>query len=151
MAGDPNAALPAIWLNIPAVALALADVPFLVLELLEGCSLEGRLKAGPLALDETRRIAAEMLEALEALHNLKIIHRDLKPSNVFLTPHAVKLLDFGLARFTETPLVSDLDSASTATLLTAPRSIVGTLHFMRLSRLTACAPVRLPTCSPPRA
>jgi serine/threonine protein kinase/tetratricopeptide (TPR) repeat protein len=107
-----------------------AGIPFLVLELLEGCSLEERLKAGPLPLDETRKIAIEMLEALEALHNLNIIHRDLKPSNVFLTPHGVKLLDFGLARFSGTPLVNDVDSVSTATHLTAPRSIVGTPHYM---------------------
>lgn len=107
-----------------------AGIPFLVLELLEGGSLQDRLKAGPLPLDEMRRIADEMLEALEALHNLKIIHRDLKPSNVFLTPHGVKLLDFGLARFAETPLVNDVDSSATATLLTAPRSIVGTPNYM---------------------
>jgi len=107
-----------------------AGIPFLVLELLEGRSLEDRLKSGPLPFDETLRITREILEALEALHNLNIIHRDLKPSNVFLTPHGVKLLDFGLARFEVTLLAQDVDSSPTATLLTAPRSIVGTPYYM---------------------
>ena len=44
------------------------------------------------------RSASAMLAALAALHARGIVHRDLKPSNVFLTPHGVKLLDFGLAR-----------------------------------------------------
>ena len=43
-------------------------------------------------------IGLGMLAALGALHARGIVHRDLKPSNVFLTPHGVKLLDFGLAR-----------------------------------------------------
>jgi serine/threonine protein kinase/tetratricopeptide (TPR) repeat protein len=106
------------------------DNLFLVLELLEGQSLEDRLKAGPIPFDETLRIAREILEALEALHNLNIIHRDLKPSNVFLTPHGVKLLDFGLARIGETPVAGASDSASPTVFLTAPTTILGTPYYM---------------------
>ena len=64
-----------------------------------------------------------MLSALEALHARGIVHRDLKPSNVFLTPHGVKLLDFGLAR----PLAEQLKSDAT---LTQPGTLVGTPRYM---------------------
>jgi eukaryotic-like serine/threonine-protein kinase len=74
------------------------ETVFLVLELLDGQSLADRLTGGPLAAAETVQIARQILEALSALHGLEIVHRDLKPSNVFLTPHGVKVLDFGLAR-----------------------------------------------------
>lgn len=105
-----------------------AGVPFLVLELLEGQSLEDRLEAGAIAFEETLRIAREILEALAALHSLNIVHRDLKPSNVFLTPHGVKLLDFGLAQFARS---SSRDAEGvTTTLLTAPGMVVGTLNYM---------------------
>ena len=71
---------------------------FIAMELLEGESLAARLRRGPLSVSETLPIGLGMLAALSALHAAAIIHRDLKPSNVFLTPHGVKLLDFGLAR-----------------------------------------------------
>ena len=103
---------------------------FLVLELLEGQSLAGRLLAGPLATSETLQIARQILTALDALHGLGVVHRDLKPSNVFLTPHGVKLLDFGLARSTGVSLPAGAACASTATNLTVPGAILGTPHYM---------------------
>ena len=71
---------------------------FIAMELLEGEALAERLRRGPLSVSETVPIGLGMLAALSALHARGIVHRDLKPSNVFLTPHGVKLLDFGLAR-----------------------------------------------------
>jgi serine/threonine protein kinase len=71
---------------------------FLVMELLEGESLDQRLAKGPIPLPEAVQITAAILRALEALHAADITHRDLKPSNVFLSAHGVKLLDFGLAQ-----------------------------------------------------
>ena len=71
---------------------------FIAMELLEGEALAERLRRGPLSVAETLPIGLGMLAALSALHARGIVHRDLKPSNVFLTPHGVKLLDFGLAR-----------------------------------------------------
>src|ERR1039457_7219814 len=103
---------------------------FLVLELLEGRSLESRLATGPLATSETVPIARQVLVALDALHSLGIVHRDLKPSNVFLTPRGVKLLDFGLARSTGAALPAGAECASTATNLTLPGTILGTPHYM---------------------
>src|SRR3989337_1119450 len=71
---------------------------FIAMELLEGESLADRLRRGPMKVSETLPIGLEILAALSALHERGVVHRDLKPSNVFLTPHGVKLLDFGLAR-----------------------------------------------------
>jgi serine/threonine protein kinase/tetratricopeptide (TPR) repeat protein len=71
---------------------------FIAMELLEGEVLSDRLQRGPMSPADALPIALGILAALSALHARSIIHRDLKPSNVFLTPHGVKLLDFGLAR-----------------------------------------------------
>lgn len=103
---------------------------FLVLELLEGQSLAGRLKGGPLPAGETVQIVGQILEALHALHNMEIVHRDLKPSNVFLTPHGVKLLDFGIARSAGAARLGEAERTRTAATFTDPGSIVGTPHYM---------------------
>ena len=70
---------------------------FLAMELLEGQSLAQRVAQGPIPVRDTIHIALGVLAALEALHEKQLVHRDVKPANVFLTPHGVKLLDFGLA------------------------------------------------------
>ncbi len=70
----------------------------LAMELLAGEPLGARVMRGPLSPADTSTIALQVLDALDALHARGVIHRDLKPSNLFLTPHGVKLLDFGLAR-----------------------------------------------------
>ena len=97
---------------------------FLAMELLDGESLAVRLLRGPLQCAEAVQIALAILAALEALHRRGLVHRDLKPSNVFLTPHGVKLLDFGLAR----PMLTG--SSATETGLTLPGTIIGTPDYM---------------------
>jgi Tol biopolymer transport system component len=73
--------------------------PFLVLELIEGEDLKGRLERGAIPVDEALEIAEQVAEALEEAHSKGIVHRDLKPANVMLTPDGkVKVLDFGLAK-----------------------------------------------------
>jgi eukaryotic-like serine/threonine-protein kinase len=72
--------------------------PFLVMELLDGEPLSARLARGPMTPAEILTVACPMLDAMAALHRRGLLHRDLKPANVFLTPHGVKLLDFGLAQ-----------------------------------------------------
>ncbi|HEV3484622.1 MAG TPA: protein kinase, partial [Vicinamibacterales bacterium] len=74
-----------------------AGALFIAMELLEGEPLSERLRHGPLRVTDAVQITLSILAALSALHARGVVHRDLKPSNVFLTPHGVKLLDFGLA------------------------------------------------------
>ena len=69
---------------------------------IEGPSLRERLTAGPLGIDETRRLAADLLAALEHAHARGIVHRDVKPENIVLSPAGAVLLDFGIARAVET-------------------------------------------------
>jgi serine/threonine protein kinase/tetratricopeptide (TPR) repeat protein len=97
---------------------------FVAMELLEGEPLSALLTRGALELDQTTGIAYAVLLALDALHQRGVVHRDLKPSNIFLTPHAVKLLDFGLAR----PMPAAM--ADTRTNLTVPGAILGTPSYM---------------------
>jgi serine/threonine protein kinase len=100
---------------------------FIAMELLEGESLTDRLARGPLPTAEAIALGRGILGALQALHATGIVHRDLKPSNIFLTPHGVKLLDFGLAR----PLPKELtQSLETGTELTRPGLLVGTPRYM---------------------
>ena len=74
---------------------------FLVMELVEGETLEERLLAS-ISIGEALQIARQIADALEAAHEKGIIHRDLKPANVKVTPDdKVKILDFGLAKAME--------------------------------------------------
>src|SRR5215468_10266406 len=104
---------------------------FLVMELLEGQSLDRALVNAPLALGRALEIGIQLADALDAAHKKGIVHRDIKPANIFLTDRgAAKILDFGLAKLvpghdTETT-VQDLD----ATHLTSPGLAVGTIAYM---------------------
>jgi len=106
---------------------------FIAMELLEGEALAGRLRRGPLNVSETVPIGLGVLAALSALHARGIVHRDLKPSNVFLTPHGVKLLDFGLARPSDPESARSLGSA---TELTRTGMMVGTPRYMAPEQVT---------------
>ena len=88
------------------------------------------------------RSALGILAALAALHARGIVHRDLKPSNVFLTPHGVKLLDFGLARPSDPELARSLSSATELTR-TGMRGGHAALHGARAGRrATRSTPAR---------
>lgn len=102
--------------------------PFLVMELLDGEPLSARLSRGPIPFAETLDLADTMLDALAALHRRGVVHRDLKPANVFLTPHGLKLLDFGLAQ----PLSGD---EQTQERLTGRGVFVGTPQYMAPEQL----------------
>src|SRR5262245_3751167 len=87
-------------LNHPHIALIHGldesnGTQFLVLELVDGESLDKWIARGPIPIDEALAIAKQIAEALEAAHEKGIIHRDLKPANIALTKHGqVKVLDF---------------------------------------------------------
>jgi len=101
--------------------------PFLAMELLSGETLSTRLRRGPLEPEQALELANDLLSGLGALHEAGLIHRDVKPSNLFLTPHGVKLVDFGLAREFRK---GSPESPWTPTDLTAPGLIVGTPGYM---------------------
>ena len=111
------------------------DSPALVLEYVEGPTLQDRIAKGPIPLDEALPIARQIAEALEAAHEQGIIHRDLKPANVKVkTDGTVKVLDFGLAKALQ-PELSDLDAANSPTMtMTAAATkmgvIMGTAAYM---------------------
>ncbi len=106
---------------------------FIAMELLDGEPLSDRLRGGALLVDEAVPAALAILSALGALHARGIVHRDLKPSNVFLTPHGVKLLDFGLARAADSTVTA---SATSLTDLTKPGTLVGTPRYMAPEQVT---------------
>ena len=102
--------------------------PYLVMELLDGEPLSTRLTRGAIPAAAAYVMADAMLDALAALHRRGVVHRDLKPANVFLTPHGVKLLDFGLAQ----PLSGD---EFTRERLTGPGLVAGTPQYMAPEQL----------------
>ena len=108
------------------------NTPALVLELVEGDTLEDRLRLGPLPLPEALALAQQIADALDAAHRAGIIHRDLKPSNIKVRPDgAVKVLDFGLAKDLAAE-VSGPDSSESPTIVGATMVgvILGTAAYM---------------------
>jgi len=100
------------------------SMQFLVLELVDGESLDKRIARGGIPLDEALAIATQITEALEAAHEKGIIHRDLKPANIALSKDGlVKVLDFGLAKAVET--TSSGSDPSMSLTITSPAMMTG--------------------------
>ena len=126
-------------LNHPNIC-ALFDVgrdrghDFLVMELLEGETLQDRLRRGPFAIGPLVDCALALADGLSAAHERGLIHRDLKPANIFLTSRGVpKILDFGLTKALETP--DDVTRENEA-MLTALGTAVGTVAYMSPEQLS---------------
>jgi eukaryotic-like serine/threonine-protein kinase len=73
------------------------QVPYIVMELVEGQTLSDHIAAGPIDWRIGVRICAEVAAALAAAHAEQVVHRDIKPANIMLTPAGAKVLDFGIA------------------------------------------------------
>jgi non-specific serine/threonine protein kinase len=111
-------------------------VPFVVMELLEGCSLATRLRGGAMPINEAVSVCLGVLTALDALHSRGLVHRDIKPSNVFLTAHGAKLLDFGLAK---SVVVSGGDARTVTADITQSGLVIGTPQYMSPEQLQGAA------------
>lgn len=101
-------------------------IPFIAMELLEGESLDHRLKRlGRLSPGETLGVVSQIVRALSRAHEAGIVHRDLKPENIFLVrneeEHLAKVLDFGIAKGTH---------QRRSLGLTRPGRILGTPFYM---------------------
>lgn len=112
-----------------------APVQYLVMEYLEGETLEARLANGALPIDQVLRIGIEIADALDKAHRRGIVHRDLKPGNVMLTKSGAKLLDFGLARTSGEYVDTTEDGATAMRPLTREGTLVGTYQYMSPEQL----------------
>src|SRR5215471_1516866 len=104
----------------------------LVMEFVEGDTLQEQIKRGPIPLDDALRIGKQIAEALKAAHEKGVTHRDLKPANIRCTPdERVKVLDFGLAKVREAS-APPTSLASYPTLLSGslPSLLLGTPAYM---------------------
>lgn len=120
-------------LNHPNI-LAIFDIgddrgaPYVVSELLEGETLRDRLRTGPLNPRRAIDHALQVTRGLAAAHDKGITHRDLKPENLFITNDGhVKILDFGLAKFTRPESSSE---SATVQVATEPGLVMGTAGYM---------------------
>ena len=111
----------------------------LVMELVDGATLDDRIKQGPIPIEETLPIARQIADALEAAHERGIVHRDLKPANIRLRDDGtVKVLDFGLAKAIDSSsgpgdageTIDGINSPTMAPAMSMHGMILGTAAYM---------------------
>ncbi|MCC7341934.1 MAG: serine/threonine-protein kinase, partial [Bryobacterales bacterium] len=100
---------------------------FMILEHLEGETLDARLQRGALPLDTALQYAMQTADALDRAHRAGVTHRDIKPANLMLTRDGVKVLDFGLAKSTAKPGPTE---ATIVASLTSEGTVLGTPQYM---------------------
>ena len=101
--------------------------PYMVLECLQGGSLEDRLAAGqPLADTETRRIAGDVAAGLAHAHDRGLVHRDLKPANILFDAEGrAKIADFGIARMRGTGTLTEAGTVLGTASYLSPEQATG--------------------------
>ena len=108
---------------------------FISAEFIDGLTLRQRLKSNPIALPEALDIVIQVATALATAHTAGIMHRDIKPENIMVRADGyVKVLDFGLAKFTENRLKlisrSDPNAETESLVNTNPGAVMGTVSYM---------------------
>lgn len=104
---------------------------FIVMEFVEGETLRNRLLRGKMPPEEVLDKSIQISSALSAAHQAGIVHRDIKPENIMVRPDGyVKILDFGLAKLTETQTSASDTQALTVSLNTEPGTVMGTIKYM---------------------
>lgn len=109
-------------------ALRVENQLLMVMELVEGVTLQQKLQQGPLAPATAADYMMQVLAALDYAHGRGVVHRDVKPANMMLTPAGVvKLLDFGIAK------------ATTDHALTMTGTTLGSLYYMSPEQIQGTA------------
>lgn len=106
---------------------------FIATEFVDGETLRQRMRRERLTLEEALDIGAQTAAALAAAHSAGIVHRDIKPENIMLRrDRLVKVLDFGLAKLTDTrkPIDVDMEASTQFNIYTTPGALLGTTQYM---------------------
>ena len=108
------------------------DSHFIATEFIEGVSLRERMAKEGLTIEQVLDVGGQIGSALAAAHAAGIVHRDIKPENVMLRRDGyVKVLDFGLAKLTESQVRhSDPEAATMQVVRTDPGKVMGTANYM---------------------
>ena len=109
------------------------SVNFIATEFIDGQTLRERMRSGPMKLGEVLEVAIQSASALSAAHDAGIVHRDIKPENLMLRRDGiVKVLDFGLAKLTDRPVATSVDTEALtrAQIKTEPGVVMGTAIYM---------------------
>ena len=122
--------------DVGVAELSGADVPYLVMELLDGETLAAKIARGPLSLEQSLGYAIDIADGLIAAQAQGIVHRDLKPANVMVTGTGIKLLDFGLAQLRgPAPAGVPAQAISSVSGLTSEGLVFGTLPYISPEQL----------------